>query len=201
MTLAMEDICNIALRRIGYPTPIGWIYEGSPAARVAVEIYSQCRDDLLRGADWDFARQQAPLVLLKTAPVGGYGFTPWNSSYPPVNWQYEYDYPAMCLEVRAVRPTPSLLSQYDPSPNVFALAYDNTLATPSPVILTNLINANAVFTAQVTDPDQWTAGYANALYDKLAVRFQQALAPDANMEKLKLAEEAQGAAEGRARQG
>lgn len=197
----IESICNIALRRIGWPTPIGFIYEGSQAARVAVEIYAQCRDDLLRSSNWDFARQQFSLVLLKTAPVGGYGFTPWSNTYPAANWQYEYDYPPMCLEVRAVRPTPGLLSQYDPYPNVFALAYDNTLAVPSPVILTNLVNAQAVYTAQVTDPDQWTAGFSNALYDKLAVRFQQALAPDANMEKLKLAEEAQGAAEAKARQG
>lgn len=201
MTLAVEDICNIALRRIGYQPPIAWIFEGSPAARVAVEIYSQCRDDLLRSSDWDFARQQQPLVVLKTAPVGGYGFTPWNNTYPAVNWQFSYAYPDACLEVRAVRPTPALLTQFDPSSNVFTISYDNTLATPAPVILTNLSNAQAVFTAQVTDPDQWTKGYSNALYDLLAVRFQQALAPDANMEKLKLAEQAQGAAEARARQG
>lgn len=199
--MSVESICNVALRRIGWPTPIAWAYEGSQAARVAIEIYGQCRDDLLRSSDWDFARQQQALLLLKTAPVGGYGFTPWTSAFPEVNWQYSYSYPTSCLEVRAVRPTPALLSQFDPSPNVFALSYDNTLAVPGPVILTNLVNAQAVFTAQVTDPDQWTAGFSNALYDKLALRFQQALAPDANMEKLKLAEEAQGAAEGRSRQG
>lgn len=200
-TLAIEDICNLALRRIGYPTPIGFVFEGSVAARVAVEIYSQTRDDLLREDDWDFARQAVTLTLLKTAPVGGYVFTPWTSAYPPPPWTYEYEYPTDCLEMRTVRPLPVLLSEYDPSPNVFIVAHDATITPPGPAILTNLRAAQGVYTASVSDTSQWTTGYTNALIDALATRFQEALAPEDNAVKLRLAEQQQGAAMAATRRG
>lgn len=175
----VEDICNAALRKIGYAVPIGYIYEGSAASRVAVEIYGQTRDALLTAFDWDFARQAVKLTLLKTAPVGGYQTATWTSAYPPPPWVYEYAYPAACLLVRALRPTPIFMPEFDPVPSVFVLGND----AGAEVILTNLANAQAVYTAQVVTPTVWSASFTEGLIDALAVKFQKALAPEPNAVK------------------
>ena len=74
MALSVEDILNAALRRVGYQPPIGDIYEGSPAARTALDFYAQTRDALLSEFDWSFARQSVDLgAPIKTAPAPGYG--------------------------------------------------------------------------------------------------------------------------------
>jgi hypothetical protein len=189
--LTPEGLCNMALRRIGYGTPIGYLLEGSPAARAAVEVYGQTRDDLLRGSDWDFARQAAGLALLKTAPVGGYGYlNPWTNAYPPPPYRYEYAYPTNALLVRSVRPTPILMPEFDPQPNVFVVADDSSV-TPSKVILTNLVNAQAVYTGQIIDPTQWNASFVEAMVDSLATLLQQALGPNPDADKERMEQEAQ----------
>lgn len=196
ITYAPEDIANLALRRIAYETPIGFMNEGSRASRVAIEIYSQTRDDLLRSKDWPFARQATTLTLLKTAPVGGYSpATPWSTEYPPLPWIYEYIYPLGALEVRSVRPTPIFIPEYMPRFHRFVVASDPSLA-PAPdgetrVILTNLVNAQAVVTGQIIDTSQWEANFVEALVDALAVKMQNALAPEANFDKERLGEAAQ----------
>lgn len=201
MATSPEHIVNMALRRIGYPTPVGYLLEGSPAARVAVELYGQTRDDLMRAGDFDFARQSAVLVLLKTSPVGGYGWAnPWSSAFPPVPWNFEYSYPTGCLMVRSVRPTPTLLNVYDPQPNIFTLA-DDPSVTPSKVILSNLAGAVAVFTGQITDPALWNASFTEALVAALATRLQAALNPEPNAEKERVQEEVQTAGMAIARPG
>ena len=148
-----------------------------------MEIYGQTRDDLLRSRDWPFARQATGLTLLKTAPVSGYGVTPWNSSFPPPPWIYEYAYPAGCLYVRAVRPTPAVIPEMAPRPNIFVVADDPSLATPAQVILTNLVNAQAVFTGQVTNISAMEPMFIEGLIAALALKFQEALSPDANAVK------------------
>jgi hypothetical protein len=194
MAATIEDLWNQALRRIGYPTPVGYAYEGSMAARVGLEVYGQTRDALLMDWDWDFARQAAALKLLKTAPVGGYGFmTPWTTAFPPPPWIYEYGYPVGCLMVRSVRPIPVAVPEFDPQPNIFVLADDGSLTPPAKVVLTNLPNAMAVYTAQVTDPTQWNPAFTDSLVDALAVRFQQALNAEPQADKERAEEEAQSA--------
>jgi hypothetical protein len=183
MPTAVEDLCNEALRRINYPTPIGYIMEGSRASRVAVQLYGQTRDDLLRGSDWDFARQAVGLALLKTAPVSGYSATPWTTAFPPPPWIYEYAYPAGCLMIRSVRPVPVVIPEFDPQPNIFVLGNDASLSPPARVILTNLGGAQAVYTGQVTDPNQWNSSFQEALVEALARRFGEALNPDPNLAK------------------
>jgi hypothetical protein len=190
MARSPEELCNQALRRIGYAVPIGYMLEGSPAARVAVEVYSQTRDNLMRAADFDFARQAAPLILLKTSPVGGYGLTPWTNAFPPPPWAYEYAYPTECLLVRSVRPTPVAMPEFDPQPNVFVIA-DDASVTPSKVILTNLSGAQAVYTGRITDPTVWNTSFTEALIDSLATLFQQALGPNADADKERIEEQAQ----------
>jgi hypothetical protein len=199
MATSVEDLLNQALRAIGYPTPIGSIYEGSRASRIGVEIYGQTRDELLRTGNWPFARQAVALVALKTAPVGGYGASNWTNAYPPPPWVYEYAYPTACLDIRSVRPVPIMIPEMNPVTHRFIVASDPSVE-PSKVVLTNLGNAQAVITAQVTDPTAWESSFSQALIDALALQFQQALSPG-DAEKMRAAQAAQADAEAETRRG
>lgn len=194
MTLSVEDVINTSLRRIGYPTPIGYIYEGSRASRAAVEVFAQTRDRTLEARDWLFARQEVSLVLLKTALVGGYGLTPWTNTYPLLPWIYEYDYPDGCMAIRAIRPTPVLIPQFDPVPSIFTTANDPSYTPSRKVVLTNVAGAIACFTARITDPDLWVQepSFLEAMIEALALRLQEALNPQPDEVKLRAAEASTG---------
>lgn len=174
------DLANVALVRIGWKGgDIGSLYEGSAAATVILDVYGQVRDALLRSAAWDFAQRSAALVLLKSAPVGGYipGISPWNpATCPPVPWRFEYRYPLDCIKVRAVKPTPLFLPNFDPSTNAFSIASDATLQPAQEVILCNVEAALGVYTARVTDPTQWPADFTDAFADALAEAIGPTLA-------------------------
>ncbi len=190
MALSIEDVVNQALRRIAYPTPVGYIMEGSRASRVAVEIYSQTRDELLAESDWQFARREVNLTIIKTAPVGGYNSnTPWNTSYPLLPWVFEYAYPANCIQVRSLRSAFSPVPNFDPVPNIFTVANDTALTLPAKVVLANVEGAVASITAQVTDPGQWLDNqFIEEMIDRLGLRFQEALNPQPDAVKLRASE-------------
>jgi hypothetical protein len=188
MTVSVEDLLNTALMRSGYPTRIGNIFEGSAASRAALEFYGQTRDNLFGARDWNFLRQQVSLGNpIKTAPPGGYPPTrPWNAATdPPVPWVYEYAYPANCIEIRSLRPTSVVIPEFTPVFTRFTTGDDT--ATGSKVVLTNLLNANAIITGRVTDPNTWQdSNFSESLIDALAEQFQKWLPLDPN--KIQMAE-------------
>lgn len=168
------DIINASLVRIGYGLQIGNLYDGSKAAQKSLAIYGETRDSLLRISDWGFAQRMISLTVLKTAPASYVpGVTPWDpTTYPQLNFRFEYAWPDDCLKVRSLRPTPIFIPNFDPSPNVFAIANDNTYAPPQRVILSSLANAVCVYTGQVTDPltmpPDFIEGLIGMLGEKLA---------------------------------
>jgi hypothetical protein len=172
------DIVNIALVRIGWKQPIGNLYDGSAAAQLALNLYGQTRDELLRKMEPGFSMRNVAMTLLKAAPPGGYipGITPWDQTlYPPVNWLFEYAYPDGCLKARAVKPTPMFFPNVDPSPNVFSIDNDNAYAPPKRVILCNIENALLVYTGRVTDPSTMDVGFIEALTETLGERLAPGL--------------------------
>ena len=82
------DVVNLSLVRIGYKERVSWLYDGSNAARAALDIYGQTRDALLRDGDWPFAMRSAVGVLLKQAP---------DAYVPPTAWVYRLPATAMGL--------------------------------------------------------------------------------------------------------
>lgn len=188
MAVTPEDLLNTALRRVGYSSPIGSIFEGSSASRAALEFYSQTRDNIFGVADWQFLRQQVSLgAPLKTAPPGGYPpGRAWNPvTDPPVPWVYSYAYPADCIEIRSLRPTSVLIPEFTPMFTRFTTADDTVSHTK--IVLTNLSNAQAVITGRIVDPNQWNdSNFTEALIDALAVQFQKWLPADPN--KIQMAE-------------
>jgi len=170
------DLVNLALVRMGSKVRVNSLFEGSEAAKPALDIYSQTRDELLRQSDWGFAERNITLTLLKQAPVGGYiPPTYWSSAYPPLPWFYEYGYPSDCLKVRAIKPTPIFIPNFDPQPNVFSIANDNSLVPAQKVILSNVPQAILVYTGQVTDMTTWEADFVEAFASALSRRLAPAL--------------------------
>lgn len=169
------DLINASLVQIGYKLLISNLYDGSAAAQKALAIYGQTRDDLLRQEDWDFAQRVVPLVLLKAAPANMTYLMPWTDQYPPPPWAFEYGYPDDMLKLRSVKATPIFNPPFDPQPNTYQLDNDNSFTPAKKVILCNVPDALAVYTAQVTDPTTWDASFTTALVDKLGERLAPAL--------------------------
>jgi hypothetical protein len=197
-----EDIVNLALTRIGYTMRVVNLFEGSPQANAALNVYSQTRDEMLRAIDYGFAERNVNLTLLKQAPATGY-FPPnqWNGTVnPPPPWIFEYTYPSDCLKVRSVKPVPLFAIDFDPQPNVFAVENDNYFVPSRKVILCNVQDAQLVYTGQVTDPTLWEDDFVEALAAALGRRLAPVL-KDLNVARFAAGDEAQATAIAERRQG
>lgn len=166
------DVVNLSLRRIGYNGRVGNLYDGSKAAKDALDIYAQTRDELLRQNDWGFAERNIVLTLLKAAPAGGY-IPPvtWSTAYPPLPWLFEYVRPGDCLKIRAIKAVPLFLPNMDPQPVVFTEANDLVAPATGQVILCNVANAVLVYSGQVTDPSSWEPDFVEAFAAALGRRL------------------------------
>lgn len=158
MAYSVEDVTNMALKSIGYPSYIGSIYEGTKAARIALAIYGQTRDDCLRMRDWTFAMRFATLTT--------------SGQTPPPPWLFEYLYPADCLRIRYVTPaSPGTYPVLDPKPQLFSDFNDGRLSTPSKAILCNVTPAALIYTGQVTDTAVWDSNFVEVVVAALGRRF------------------------------
>lgn len=184
MATTVEQIINEALRAASLPMRINDIYEGSNAARVALELYPQARDELLDLKDWSFNRRTAPLILLKGPPPDG-GYTPanpWSNLFPAPGWLYEYDYPNDSVDLRDIIEQPNGMPDLDPVPATWRVDNDPTpnivggVATgpEAKVIFCNITNAFAVYRSRVTNPAVFDPGYTAALVALLGKRFSKA---------------------------
>ena len=184
-----EGVINLALGRIKYPYRIGSIWEGSRAAKAALDIYGQTRDDLMRTVDWPFARRDASLTLLKQAPATGYvPPTVWDpTSNPPLPWIYEYQNPSDSLRIRSIRNQDLFLINYDPREHRFTVTNDESYSPAQKTILTNVGPvAVATYTGRVTDPSTWDADFVEAFAEELGRRLAPVLT---DMEAAKIAAE------------
>jgi len=170
------DIVNLALVRIGYPMRIGSLYDGSPAAKLALDVYVQTRDQMLRDGQWEFAERQVAGTLLKQAPAGGYGpWAPWTPAYPAIPWFFSYAYPDDCLKVRSVVAQPMFVPNFDPQYNVFSIENDSTYTPSKRVILCYVPDAVLIYAAQITDPTVMEASFIEAFSAELGRRLAPAL--------------------------
>ncbi len=185
------DVVNQALDEVG-AQEIPEMYDGSRESRVAIRHYGPTIRALLRSAHWNFARKLSTLSLAKDA-TNTDGTLPTDVPQP---WLYEYLYPQDCVKVRFVpwlappiNEDPPLMTglpaQLTISPGnhpaPFVIGTD-LLSGPDQtgisVILTNVQNAQAVYTAAVFDPQQWDATFMQAVVAMLAARFAMPLVDD-----------------------
>jgi hypothetical protein len=194
MAIDIESVLNQALRAGGVPKRIESIYEGSDAARVALELYGQARDELLDLQDWSFSRRVTTLTLLKgPPPAGGYNIMqPWSNLYPYPGFLFEYAYPSDVVDLRAIIQQPAAMPDLDPLPAEWRVDDDPVpnivdgvaIGPPAKVIFCNVSNAIGIYRARITNPALWDAGFTAALVATLGKRFAVAFgaATDAQRE-------------------
>ena len=195
MAATIEAIVNQALMGARRIRRVADIFEGSEESIIALELYSQARDELLALRDWSFSRRVAPLTLLKgPPPPGGFTFVnPWSNLYPYPGFLYEYAYPADCLQIRAITAPPGLMPDLDPVPSLWRVDNDPTpIVSGNPpvasgpqakVIYCNVTNAIGTYRAQITDPGVFDTGFTGSLVEKLTKRFAEAFGDGATAER------------------
>lgn len=90
------SIANQALDAAGIDYTLGDIEEGSRQSQVVLRHYTECVKQLLRGANWDWARREAPLQLVADATRQ----TPNVGIMVPSGFTYSYNYPTDCARIR-----------------------------------------------------------------------------------------------------
>lgn len=187
------DICNRALLSIGSRDQVSSINpsDGSTSADACAVLYTPTFESLARSAHWSCLRNQVTLSLLKAAagtPENPLGTT---LSIPPSPWLYSYAYPADCLKVRSLIPT--FLSSTGITPDttfnntapiaisesgqiIYAVAYDvDNTGSPIKVILTNLTQAQCIYTVNQPNPIIWDSQLQAAMVASLAAFLVPAL--------------------------
>lgn len=176
MPLGSADVVNAALELIASQTKITVLNDGSPAAIAATVVYAPTVNLMLREIDPDFARFTKALALAVNP-----------SQVPP--WTYEYGYPTDCIRVRQVRPAAGAYSANDPQPVRWNVALDTITAVQTRVILTNQVNALAVYTTNSVSEAQWDSVFADTVIRRLANPLAMALSgrPDTAKELIEQA--------------
>lgn len=167
----IEAVVNAALDLIGYKRHIGSIYDGTPAARVAVDIWGQTRDEALSAIRPDWARKDAVLVVKRQAPADFYQSVNWSNVYPPFPYYFSYSYPTDCLVPLQMKPRPFVAGPpWRPRYITYREAFD--AVDGSNVLLTDEANAALVYIAQVLDVTKWHDEFTTLVIQSLAQKFQ-----------------------------
>jgi hypothetical protein len=171
----VEGLCNQVLDIIGYKgRRIGSIWDGTEAAKAALENYSQTRDELLNLLNPYWAQRQAVLTLLNPAPVA-YPITGWTAALPPLDYAFEYVYPTDCIQPQYILPTPLFRPIWRPRFISFDIFSRLTAGVQTRTIVTNCPNAILVYTGRITDPNLWqddfTVKFLSALSEKMKAKL------------------------------
>lgn len=127
MAYEPTDVAQQALDAAGVEYTLGNIEDGTRQSQVVLRAYERCRKQLLRAANWDFARRQAPLQLLADST----GNNPTVGRTVPLPWTYEYGYPTDCVRARFVPWNQSVQNPGVPTGNI-------TPPDPTAPLMTNL---------------------------------------------------------------
>lgn len=186
-------ISNRALLSIGARTQISDFPPGddSVEAQACAALFQPTFESLARTAQWNCLRNQVTLSLLAAAqgtPENPNG----NPPLPPMPWLYEYAYPIDCLDIRWIVPsypnadisTIPLTTIDNNSPTLiptagqikYAVSYSTDgSGNPITVILTNQCQAQAVYTINQPNPQQWDSLFQQAMVSSLAAYLVPAL--------------------------
>ena len=163
------DLVNLALTEIGSRVLISNLATDTTAQAItARQMYTPRIQSLLRAANWDFARAQAPLTVWKAAIINGVT----SSNPPPQPFLFSYIYPPDCLKVRFILPTvpvspPGIPLTTAPTPTAWSPPVSTSSrfipgtdvdaqGNPIKVILTGLPNAQAIYTRDLSQvPALW----------------------------------------------
>lgn len=164
------DVCNAALTHLGQASITALSDDNENARRLNL-IFNNCRDEVLRACDWNFATVLVALSELTSESI--------------VGWVHVYTMPSDSVYVRKVyaddsnyfdlpifaTPDSIVLPLTNPRTVPFRLVYDTSLKTN--VIVSNLSPAYCEYTARIADPSLWDSLFKKALSFKLASELSQ----------------------------
>lgn len=151
-------IANQAIDAAGLDYSLGDIEDGTRQSQVILRHYSECLKQLLRAANWDWARRETPLQMVADAS----GQTSTVGSLVPSGFLYSYSYPTNCAKVRFI--PANYRGQYSPVPSGNIVPSDSDAPLTSAPIQTNapvpLMPSRFLITS---DPNYIPDGAANDL--------------------------------------
>lgn len=209
------DISNRALSAIGTRSSIASLDEGSNESIQCKLLLEPLRDELLRMAPWNCARNFKNLELICATPGTPENPTAsplvWDKGLPPPPWAYEYAYPSDCLRPIYIVPqfstgfssgvpittaiTGGAPAWWNGPPVRFQVSIDQIdPGTGKPdkngqdqrVILTSQEAAILCYIRRVSNPDVWDDQFQQALVAALAARLVIALTGDKGLAQLQI---------------
>ena len=189
--VSVTSLANRALAAIGGKANISSLTENSAQANACNLLFSPTFQQLARSAYWNCLQKQVKLSLLLAA-----AHTPENPNatppFPPFPYLYQYLLPPDCLKARALIPScpnqstggPPLTTASVAAPIwirgmgqiPFKVAYATDINNnPETVILTNLSQAQLLYTVDSENPVIWDSQFQAAFVASLAAFLVPAL--------------------------
>lgn len=190
---ATLSIANRSLLSVGARAQVQSFQENSTESDAINVLYTPTFEALARAAHWNCLRKQITLTLLAAASG-----TPENPdgtllNLPPSPYLYMYALPEDCLQVRFLLPTFATDVSVGSPPQTTAslgadrgfigvgqihyeVAYaEDSQNNPIQVILTNLTQAQIVYTVNQPNPEIWDSMFQAAMVSSLAAYLVPAL--------------------------
>lgn len=161
---SITEIYNQALANLGVTRFVSDVSDQTLEAEICGIWFGQVRDEILRMADWPFARRR--VVLAEVAN-------------PPDHWEYQYRYPSDCLFLRALLIDGVRNPRHDQRIE-FEIGADDT----GRVIWTDQSEAVALYTRVMDTTTFYDPLFVSALAWGLAARIAMPLAVDARLSQM-----------------
>lgn len=188
------SLANRSLLSVGARAQISSLDEDSTEADAINVLFTPTFQQLARTAPWNCLKQQATLTLLAAAEGTEENPDGDTLPIPPQPWLYQYQVPSNSLQIRYLLPTLPTASTTGSSPLTTAsvaagpwapfgdqqIPFSVSYATdsdnnPLEVILTNLSDAQAVYTVDQPNPVIWDSLFEQAFVASLAAYLVPAL--------------------------
>ena len=176
MARSVEQICNLALQRVGVTSAIDSIDQRVKEAMVCNVAYATVLEKALVDAPFPFSRKYELLAQSGTTSL---------------KWKYRYVYPNDCLALRSI--FPNIGEGYDARTlrkvamectHAYEIAVDST---GEKTILSDVENAVVEYTMNVSNPKWFSSSFVSFLAWGLAVEIALPLSRDVSFSQNALA--------------
>jgi hypothetical protein len=158
------EIVNWALLRVGHTQLLQGLTDKSAAAQAASGVLAFARDVALEAYPWPFATKRVALSLL--------------AGVERTDWEYVYQVPSDCIAPRYLV-LEGVRSPMADQRSPFQVEASDDGATR--VLLTDLEDAELVYTMRHTISNAWSPGFCDALAWRLAAELALGLKKDAGL--------------------